>query len=504
VGSTRYEYPSADAEATRQALVYSSRMNVLDMAAAHAAKYLESLLSRPIAATASIAELRRSLGKPVPESGMAAESVIEELVRDTEGGILGSGSPRFFGWVIGGVLPVALAADWLTSAWDQNGASNLTAPAEAVVEEVCGQWAKALLGIPDAASFAFVTGCQMAHTTALAAARHWLLADRGWDVEARGLAGAPPLRILTTQNRHESILRSARLLGIGTNAIEYLPADSGGRMDTGALEQALRRRDPGAAIVCLQAGDLNTGVFDPFEECCRIARAAKAWVHVDGAIGLWVATSERYRHLLKGAEQADSWVTDGHKWLNLPFDSGLVFVRHAAAHRAAFAQDVSYSIPVAELRNQKDWNPEWSRRARGFTVYATLRALGRSGIAAIVDRCCAHADRLVTGIGKLPGAETVAAPVINQGLVRFLSEDGNHDRFTDDVIRRIQAKGVAWFGGATWRGRRVMRISVCNWQTSEHDVNQTLACVHEALIEAQARAPVSRESRSPRTPASPL
>jgi len=459
--------------------------DVLQTAAAHAVQYLESLRSRSVAATATVEELRRRLGRPLPQTGMPAEAVIDELVRDTEGGILASGSGRFFGWVIGGTLPVALAADWLTSAWDQNGASNLTAPAEAVVEEVCGAWAKELFGIPQSASFAFVTGCQMAHTAALAAARHKLLGDRGWDVERSGLSGAPRLRILTTENRHESILRSCRLLGIGTDAIEYVPADEGGRMQVDALEAALQRHAGQPSIVCLQAGDLNTGVFDPFERACAAARRAAAWVHIDGAIGLWVAASKRHRHLLDGAQGADSWATDGHKWLNLPFDSGLVFVRHASAHRAAFAQDTAYSVPHEELRNQKDWNPEWSRRARGFVVYAAMRALGSAGIEEMVDRCCAHAARLVEGIGRLAGAEIVAAPVINQGLVRFLAEDGNHDRTTDAVIRRIQEGGVAWFGGTTWRGMRVMRISVSNWMTNDDDIERTLASVREALAAAR-------------------
>ena len=396
---------------------------------------------------------------------------------------MAAAAPAFFGWVIGGTLPVALAADWLTSAWDQNAASNATAPAEDVVEEVCGAWAKELLRIPRSASFAFVTGCQMAHTTALAAARHKLLSDRGWDVEHSGLAGAPVLRILTTQNRHESIIRSARLLGLGAEAIEYVPSDNMGRMEIGALKAALRRTAEAPAVVCLQAGDLNTGVFDPFDRACQTAHEANAWVHIDGAIGLWAAASERYRHLLNGAESADSWATDAHKWLNVPFDSGLVFVAHAAAHRAAFAQDTSYSIPREELRNQKDWNPEWSRRGRGFPIYAAIRALGRSGIAEIVDRCCVHAERLVSGIGRLPGAEVVAAPIINQGLVRFLSRDGDHDRFTEDVIRRIQSQGVAWFGGVSWRGMRVMRVSVCNWLTTGDDVDRTLESVREALAD---------------------
>ena len=460
--------------------------SLLDIAAAHAARYLETVDSRPLARTASIEALRARLGKPLPEASRPAEQVIDELVRDTAGGILGSTSSRFFGWVTGGTLPVALAADWLTSTWDQNGASNLTAPAEAVVEEVCGDWAKQLLGIPAAASFAFVTGCQMAHTTALASARHKLLRDRGWNVEEKGLAGAPPLRVLTTENRHESIIRAVRLLGIGADAISFVPADNLGRMNTIELEFALRKAAAAPTIVCLQAGDLNTGVFDPFAQACRIAHEHHAWVHVDGAFGLWVATSQKHRHLLDGAEQADSWATDGHKWLNLPFDCGLVFVADPTAHRASFAQNTSYSVPTEQLRNQKDWNPEWSRRGRGFTAYAAIRALGRSGIAEIVDRCCACADRLVTGIGGLAGAEIVARPIINQGLVRFLARDGNHDRRTDDVIRRIQAKGVAWFGGVTWQGMRVMRISVCNWTTTERSVDETVASVREAITEAGA------------------
>jgi glutamate/tyrosine decarboxylase-like PLP-dependent enzyme len=257
-------------------------------------------------------------------------------------------------------------------------------------------------------------------------------------------------------------------------------------MNAGALERRLQEAMDAPTIVSLQAGDLNTGIFDPFPEACRIAHDHKAWVHVDGAFGLWVATSEKHRHLLDGSERADSWVTDGHKWLNLPFDSGLVFVADAAAHRAAFAQSASYSVPTENLRNQKDWNPEWSRRGRGFTAYAAIRALGRSGIAEIVDRCCAHADRLATGIGGLAGAEIVARPIINQGLVRFLAPDGNHDRRTDAVIKRIQANGVAWFGGAIWRGMRVMRISVCNWATTDRDVDETIAAVRAAIAEAQA------------------
>jgi glutamate/tyrosine decarboxylase-like PLP-dependent enzyme len=266
----------------------------------------------------------------------------------------------------------------------------------------------------------------------------------------------------------------------------HVPGDNLGRMNMVELERALREPADAPTIVSLQAGDLNTGVFDPFAQACRIAHEHGAWVHVDGAFGLWVATSQKYRHLLDGADQADSWATDGHKWLNLPYDFGLVFVAEPTAHRAAFAQSTSYSVPTEQLRNQKDWNPEWSRRGRGFAAYAAIRALGRSGIAEIVDRCCAHADRLVTGIGALAGAEIVARPIINQGLVRFLAQGGNHDRQTDDMIRRIQAKGVAWFGGTTWRGMRVMRISVCNWATTERDIDEAVASVREVIAEIGA------------------
>jgi glutamate/tyrosine decarboxylase-like PLP-dependent enzyme len=459
--------------------------SILEAAARHAATYVETLPYRPVAPTITLEELQRRLAKPLPETGVAPEKVIDELVRDIDDGILRSNSGRFFGWVIGGTLPVALAADWLTSVWDQNAASNLTSPAEAVVEEICGEWVKALLGIPKPASFAFVTGCQMAHTTALASARHKLLRDRGWDVEKLGLAGTPQVRILTSENRHESIMRSVRLLGIGTDAVEHVRTDNEGWIDIEDLKRALQRWERRPVIVCLQAGDLHTGIFDPFDKACQVAHAANAWVHIDGAFGLWVGASERYRHLLSGVDQADSWATDGHKWLNLPFDSGIVFVAHPWAHRAAFAQSASYSIPREESRNQKDWNPEWSRRGRGFTFYGAIRALGRSGIGAIVDRCCAHAARLVDGIGGLPGAEVVATPVINQGLVRFLSDTGDHDSFTDDVIGRIQAKGVAWFGGATWHGMRVMRVSFCNWATTDSDINRALASVREALTDAR-------------------
>jgi glutamate/tyrosine decarboxylase-like PLP-dependent enzyme len=454
--------------------------DVLACAQAHAVAYLDSMADRPVGATVGADALRRRLGSAMPPSPTDPIQVIDELVRNVEGGLVGSAGGRFFGFVIGGTLPAALAADWLTSIWDQNAAAYVCAPAAVVAEEICGGWLKTLLGLPDAASFGLVTGCQMAHTTALAAARHKLLLARGIDVERSGLAGMPQLRVLTSENRHESIIRAVRLLGIGTSAIELLPCDEDGAIELAALEAALGRSDR-PSIVCLQAGDLNTGAFDPFEPACALAHAAGGWVHVDGAFGLWAAASARYRHLVAGVERADSWASDGHKWLNLPFDSGFVFVADPAAHSAVFSQKTSYAIPAEGVREPKDWNPEWSRRARGFVAYAALRSLGRSGVAELVERCCGLATRLVDGLAGLPGVEVLARPRINQGLVRFLAADGRHDRRTDQVVRAIQEAGAAWFGGTTWRGRRAMRISVCDWRTSGDDVDRAVASVRLVL-----------------------
>lgn len=457
------------------------RHDVLARAEAHATAFLDGLPRRAVGATVGADELRRRLGGPLPATPSDPLEVLDALVRDVEGGIVGSAGGRFFGFVIGGALPVAVAAEWLTATWDQNGAAYICSPAGAVVEEICGAWLKTLLGLPDTASFALVTGCQMAHSTALAAARHKLLQDRGIDVERSGLAGAPQLRLLTSESRHESIIRAVRLLGIGTAAIEELPCDDDGAIELGALAAALTRPGDRPTIVCLQAGDLNTGAFDPFERACALAHAAGAWVHVDGAFGLWAATSNRYRHLLAGVEHADSWATDGHKWLNLPFDSGFVFVADPAAHSAVFTQPTSYAVPVEGVREPKDWNPEWSRRARGFVAYAALRSLGRSGVTELVERCCALASELVDGLASLPGVEVLARPRINQGLVRFLASDGQHDRRTDSIIRAIQTSGAAWFGGTTWRGMRAMRISVCNWRTTASDIEATVAAVRAIL-----------------------
>lgn len=440
----------------------------------------------PVAPKADLATLRERLGRTLGTEGVAADQVTAELARDVEGGLVGCAGGRFFAWVIGGALSAAVAADWLTSAWDQNAGLYASGPAAAVAEEVAGAWLKEIFGLPAAASFAFVTGCQMAHVTCLAAARNCLLARRGWDVEQRGLSGAPPVSILTSSERHGTVERAARLLGLGKQSLIDLPADSHGRLEPETLERGLADHGDAPAIVLLQAGDLNVGAYDPFETLIPLAHERGAWVHVDGAFGLWAAASPHYRHLLRGVEHADSWATDGHKWLNVPYDSGYAFVADADAHRASMSHRESYLIHASEARDQMDWNPEWSRRARGFTTYAALRELGRKGVADLVDRCCRHAHALVTGIGRLPGAEMLAEPVINQGLVRFLdprpgASESDHEQRTNEVIAAILASGEAFFGGVTWRGRRAMRVSVCNWQTSDDDVRRVVSAVREIV-----------------------
>ncbi|HWZ46506.1 MAG TPA: pyridoxal-dependent decarboxylase [Candidatus Saccharimonadales bacterium] len=458
----------------------------LETAFKGALAYLEGLDRNPAAVTVDLHTLRERLNRPLTRQGVPPEQVVDELIQDVEGGIIGSAGGRFYGWVIGGTLPAAMAADWMTSAWDQNAALYSCAPAAAVVEEIAGVWLKGLLGLPAEASFALVTGNQMAHVTCLAAARHALLARRGWDVERRGLFGAPPIRLLASGQQHGTVLRAVRLLGLGTDQVVDLESDIASRMKPEALQKALEENDGSPVVVLLQAGDINTGGYDRFEQIIPLAKKHGAWVHVDGAFGLWAAASPRYRHQTLGMEGADSWVTDGHKWLNTPYDCGFAFVVDTEAHRASMSHRASYITHDPEARDQVDWNPEWSRRARGFAVYAALRQLGREGLATLVERCGLHARELVAGIGALPGAEIMWKPIINQGMVRFLdSRSGatgdDHDRRTDEVIAAIVADGEAFFGATTWRGRRCMRISVSNWMTGEEDVKRTVAAVQRAM-----------------------
>jgi glutamate/tyrosine decarboxylase-like PLP-dependent enzyme len=452
-----------------------------------ALSYLDSLDLMPVAARTDLATLRTRLAKPLLDGGVPPETVISELVRDCEGGIVGSAGGRFFGWAIGGTLPSAIAADLLVSVWDQNAALHSCAPAAAVVEEVVGSWLKDLLTLPADASFALTTGCQMAHVTCVAVARHALLAGVGWDVDRNGLSGAPTIRILANDQRHGSIERAARLLGLGIQAIVDIPTDSDGRILADALDQALRDQSQSApAIVLMQAGDFHTGAFDDFRTLIPIAHQHGAWVHVDGAFGLWAAASPKYRDCTEGVSAADSWAVDGHKWLNVPFDCGYAFVADSKAHRDSMSHRASYLTHDMEARDEIDWNPEWSRRARGFPTYAALRQLGRQGVAELINRCCAHAWSLVSQIGNLPGAKILAQPIINQGVLRFLASNSgaseeDHDRKTNEIIAAINASGEAFFTGSTWHGRRVMRVSVCNWRTNEADVSRAVDAFRKIL-----------------------
>lgn len=459
---------------------------VLESTLAHVMNYFENLDEDPVSATASLADLRRRLDRPLGDKGMDAAQVIDELVTDAQGGVLGTSGGRFFGWVVGGSVPAALAADWLTSAWDQPAALYASGPAIAVIEEVCGQWLKELLGLPLQASFALVTGCSMAHVTCLAAARNALLAKQNWDVERKGLTGAPPIRIVSNNQRHGSIARTVRLLGIGDDNVVDLPVNKHGYLDPESLRGDLQNHPGKSTIVLLQAGDINTGAFEPFDQLIPIAHKHGAWVHVDGAFGLWAAASPAYRHLVKGVEQADSWAVDGHKWLNVPYDCGYAFVADSRAHQAAMSHRASYLTHDAVARDQMDWTPEWSHRGRGIATYAAIRQLGKQGVADLIERTCHYAHRLVTGVAALPGAELIWEPQINQGLVRFLSAnlhatDADHDRRTDGVIVHVLESGEAFFSGTTWQGKRCMRVSVCNWKTNDRDVERAINAVQRAL-----------------------
>lgn len=465
----------------------SEDREALERAVIHAFAHLDGLQTAPVAARGSLESLRRALQRPLPEAGTPAARVIDELVADTHGGIQGSQGGRFFSWVIGGGLPAAMAADWLTTVWDQNAGIHAASPAAAVVEEVAGAWLRELFELPFECSFAFTTGSQMGHATCLAAARHAVLSARGWDVEQKGLFGAPSIRVLASADRHGSVDRAVRLLGLGAGSIEPLAVDDDGRVQPKSLAAALAQRDA-PTILVLQAGELNLAAFDPFDALAPVARAAGAWIHVDGAFGLWARVCPQTQHLVRGIEQCDSWTSDAHKYLNVPYDCGFAFVRDAEAHRAAMSLSASYLPAGGGARDQIDWNPEFSRRARGFPVYAALRQLGREGLVELVARTCRHARTIAEGIGVLDGAELIAVSSLNQALVRFTSKksgatEADHDRRTDEVISAINASGEALFGGVNWHGKRAMRISVCNWRTAEIDVARCINIVRNILAE---------------------
>jgi glutamate/tyrosine decarboxylase-like PLP-dependent enzyme len=456
--------------------------DALDAAARHAAAWLESQPKRHVGPTASAAELAADFGGPLPDSGMPAAEIINHLAAKAEPGLMAMPSGRFFGWVIGGSLPAALAADWLVSGWDQNSFLRAATPATAAIEEAAGRWFLDLLALPEESDVGFVTGATMANFTALAAARWRVLADAGWDVNEDGLAGAPAIRCLVGQERHDSIDLALRYLGLGRPAA--VPTDRQGRIDPGELDSALGRglsgsegSAPTPVVVCLQAGNLHSGAFDPFVEAITVAKAHKAWVHVDGAFGLWAAAVPEAAALTAGLHLADSWATDAHKTLNVPYDCGIVAVRDTEALRAAMSVNPSYMIrDPGAAADPFQLVPELSRRARGVPVWAAIKSLGRDGVAAQVRRLMERASALADRLSALAGVEVLNDVVYTQVSLAF-----GDDATTRAVTARIIGDGMVWMSGSRWQGRDVLRISVSNWTTDDGDIVQAVEAVRRAL-----------------------
>ncbi|HWD70515.1 MAG TPA: pyridoxal-dependent decarboxylase [Solirubrobacteraceae bacterium] len=442
---------------------------LLKLTASLAAEYLDSVQTRSVFPAVEAEQLRAALGGALPDDPTDAGQVISELAANADPGIVASGSGGYFGFVIGGTLPAAMAADWLTSTWDQNAGLYACSPAASVVEEVTRQWLLDLLGLPAGASLGFVTGTQMAHVTGLAAARLRVLEEVGWDVGRDGLNGAPRVMVLMGERGHITVERALRLLGLGTPA--KVASDQEGRMIPEALAHALSEVS-GPAIVCAQLGEVNTGAMDPIAAIADLCEARGAWLHVDGAFGLWAGASPVTRPLVAGFERADSWTTDAHKWLNVPYDSGIIVCAHPDIHRRAMTMQAAYlaqTEDVQRVRDGFDWTPEFSRRARGFPIYAALRVLGRSGVADLVERCCAMARTAAEGMRSIPGVEILNEVVLNQVLFRF--ED---DARTDQALAEAQRAGRVWLSGTRVDGRSAIRLSVSNWQTDGEDVEQLI------------------------------
>jgi glutamate/tyrosine decarboxylase-like PLP-dependent enzyme len=448
----------------------------LDHAHRQALRWLSSLTQRPVPAQASADEVTAALGSALPDDGCDPADVVDLLAEACEPGLVAMPSGRFFGFVIGGTHPAALAADWLVSAWDQNCALRRVTPAHTAVEDVTSSWLLDLLGLPADSGVGFVTGATMANFTALAAGRDAVLRRAGWDAAGRGLVGGPRVRVLVGAERHDTVDLALRYLGLGTP--EPVAADEQGRLDVDALRAALDAGDGQPTIVVLQAGNVHSGAFDPFAEAIAAAREHGAWVHVDGAFGLWAAASPQHRQLVAGYEQADSWATDAHKTLNVPYDSGLVIVRDAAALRAAMGMHGAYLIHD-EQGEPMDAVPEVSRRGRAFPVWAVLRSLGRSGASELVERLCRHAAAFAAGLAAVPGATVLNDVLFTQVCVSFGS-----DARTEEVVRQVLADGTAWMSGSTWRDQSVLRISVSNWSTTDDDVQQSLDAVRRAAASA--------------------
>ncbi len=448
-----------------------------------AADFLDGLGTRKVGPQATHDELLEAFGGSLPDRGEAPGEVVDHLATIADPGLIASAGPRYFGFVIGGSLTSALAADWLTSAWDNNAGLYAIGPSASVAEEVAAGWLIDLFGLPEEASVGFSTGATMASFTALAAGRHRVLERLGWNVEDDGLTGAPEIAVVVGAEAHVTIHVSLQMLGLGRNRVFRVDADEQGRMRSDALGETLAGLRDRPVLVCAQSGNVNTGAFDPLPEIVAAVRELpNAWLHVDGAFGLWAATAPALRHLTAGLADADSWTTDAHKWLNVPYDSGIVIVRDAAAHHAAMTLGAAYYVETeGGERDPYNWVAESSRRARGFPIYAALRELGRDGLAEMIERCCALARRMADGLRDAPGVTIFNDVVLNQVLLRF-TPDGPADEAAIDartraVIAAVQADGTCWLGGTTWHGMAAMRISVSNWSTTEADADESVAAI---------------------------
>lgn len=452
---------------------------VLRLAFESSLKFRQSLPERPVGVQATPASLHAALGAPLTDQGEPAAKVITDLVRNADAGIVAEPGPRYFGFVIGGSSDAAVAADWLTSAWDQNAGLYACAPALSVVEDICARWIIDLLGLPTQSSVGFVTGCQMAHFTCLAAARNELLRRVGWDVEQEGLQGSPRIHVVVGDEVHVTVPRALRFAGLGAGRLLRVPVDDQGRMIAAELAKTVATLD-GPVLVCAQVGNVNTGAIDPINDIADVCAKHNAWLHVDGAFGLWAAAVPSMRDDIKGIERADSWATDAHKWLNVPYDSGLAIVKDSRAHRAAMTVSAAYLIQSTgdTVRDAVDWVPEFSRRGRGFPIYAQLRTLGRAGLAELIAHSCALARRAAEGLSAIPGATVLNEIALNQILVRFTPSDGSDaDAFTRRVVQGVQEEGTCWLSGSTWHGVAVMRVSISGQDTSEADIDRSVAVI---------------------------
>jgi glutamate/tyrosine decarboxylase-like PLP-dependent enzyme len=448
----------------------------LRAAAQHAEAFLTTLDNRPVAARVDASSVRSALGGPLPEHGEDPATVIDALAAGAEPGLVATAGPRHFGFVIGGALPAAVAADWLVSAWDQCAAFHSLSPAAAAIEQITAAWSLDLLGLPDTASVGFVTGGQGANTTCLAAARHAAFERVGWNVERDGLIGAPPVRIVCGEQAHATIYTSLRLLGLGEQTAIRVSADAQGRMDPDALAKTLAAND-GPTIVCAQAGNVATGAFDAFGPIADACTQHGAWLHVDGAFGLWAAASPRTRHLTADLERADSWAVDAHKWLNVPYDGAMAIVADPDAHLAAMRLAGPYLVADPGQRDNTNYVPESSRRARAVPVYAAIRSLGRMGISEMIDRNCAQARRMAERLSASPGAEVLNDVVLNQVLIRLPGGDDANRA----AVAAIQRDGTCWLGGTTWTGEHVVRVSISNWATTDEDIDRSAAAIAAAV-----------------------